>query len=274
MSKLCGTILLMGCGFIGVWLIHPEDNQAWGNGFAYFFKGPDYVRYDIAKDIVDINAKIAVNWPKLPPSAGAAPSFQSGLKATINWTTPTDIARLAAASGATVTETADWQTRASTGQNGCFTPVGVMIHHTVSLGQAALDDIRTNIKANFYIDKAGTVHVITGGRANHAGLGAQTVLDDTNRGIVPSGTAGARGLPDGPMGNGHFYGLENENRGDGRDPWPAVQLLAMARVSAALCQRHGWSVNRVISHAEWTSRKIDPAGIDMNAFRESVRALF
>jgi HEAT repeat protein len=35
MSKLCCTILLVGCGFIGVLLIHPEDNRAWGNGFAY-----------------------------------------------------------------------------------------------------------------------------------------------------------------------------------------------------------------------------------------------
>lgn len=35
MSKLCCTILLVGCGLIGVLLIHPEDNRAWGNGFAY-----------------------------------------------------------------------------------------------------------------------------------------------------------------------------------------------------------------------------------------------
>ncbi|MER8199300.1 N-acetylmuramoyl-L-alanine amidase [Streptomyces microflavus] len=37
-------------------------------------------------------------------------------------------------------------------------------------------------------------------------------------------------------GNRHFYGFECENLGDGLDPWPDAQLLAIGRVSAAVCR--------------------------------------
>jgi hypothetical protein len=71
-----------------------------------------------------------------------------------------------------------------------------------------------------------------------------------------------------------FYGFENENRGDGGQSWPEDQLDTMARGAAALCQRHCWNANHVISHAEWTRRKPgEPAGIDMNAFRARVADL-
>ncbi|MEO8078766.1 MAG: N-acetylmuramoyl-L-alanine amidase, partial [Acidobacteriota bacterium] len=111
-------------------------------------------------------------------------------------------------------------------------------------------------------------------RANHAGKGAQQVLDEVNRGVAPTGTAKARGLPENRIGNGHFYGFENLNVGDGADPWPEAQLTTMARGAAALCQRHGWSSSRVISHAEWEKQKSDPSGIDMNLFRARVASHF
>jgi len=258
------------------WTALPADFQSgldavanWGNGFAYFFKGARYLKYRIADDTIAFGpAPIAGNWAALPAA------FQSGVKAVVNWTHPTDLAALLRRSGVTVNEIAGWQTRSSTGAGGCFTPVGVMIHHTVSLGAAALADITTNIKANFFVNRAGVVSVVSGRRANHAGEGAQQVLDDTAAGIAPTGTAVARGLVDGPIGNGHYYGFENENAGDGVMPWPAVQLLAIARSAAALCQRHGWSEKRVISHAEWTRRKIDPRGVDMDIFRAVVRSFF
>jgi N-acetylmuramoyl-L-alanine amidase-like protein len=183
-----------------------------------------------------------------------------------------DWAGLMRSVGLRVNETEGWRTRASQGQGGFFKPIGVMMHHTVSLGAAALTDIRTNIKANFFVDRSGVIHIVAGGRANHAGFGAQRVLDDVARGVAPSGTAAARGLVDRPSGNGHFYGFENENKGDGVQVWPDVQLDTMARAAAALCRRHGWTSQRVIGHAEWTRRKVDPRGVDMNTFRARVQA--
>lgn len=175
--------------------------------------------------------------------------------------------------GLVVNESAGWRARSSQGENGRFEPVGVMMHHTVGVGAGALADIVANVKANFFVDRAGVITVVAGGRANHAGTGAQRVLDEVRRGLAPTGTAARRGLTDGPIGNADFYGFENENRGDGVQPWPDVQVESMVRGAAALCRRHGWTGSRVISHAEWTSRKIDPRGIDMNAFRGRVAAL-
>jgi hypothetical protein len=77
-------------------------------------------------------------------------------------------------------------------------------------------------------------------------------------------------VPDGPGGNSLFYGFENENLGNGIDPWPDVQLDAIAMAAAALCRRHCWGANRVIAHKEWTSNKpVDPR-FDMNQFRARV----
>jgi hypothetical protein len=241
----------------------------WGNGRAYFFKGTDYVRMDTGSRAIDVaQTAIARNWTALPPG------FQRNIKAAINWTYPCDLAGLLRAAGVTTVESQGWQTRQSSGQNGCFTPVGIIMHHTVGVGPNALTDIVNNVKANFFVSRAGEVTVVSGGRANHAGMGAQEVLDEVTRSVAPAGTAAARSLADRITGNGHFYGFENENKGDGVQPWPEVQLDAMARGAAALCQRHCWNENRVIAHAEWTSRKIDPRGVDMNAFRARVRSHF
>jgi hypothetical protein len=235
----------------------------WGDGKAYFFKGAGYVRYDVRSDMVDVGpAPIAQFWKGLPAE------FHRDIGAAVNWTYPADIAALLRAAGATVNEVRDWRSRAA---HGGFTPIGIVMHHTVSTNSLA--DIVANRKANFHVKKNGLINVVSGGRANHAGLGARQVLDEVSRGVAPSGTALQRKLRDGPVGNGFFYGFENENLGDGIAPWPEAQLDAMATGAAALCQRHCWSANRVISHAEWTRRKIDPRGVDMNDFRARVAEL-
>jgi N-acetylmuramoyl-L-alanine amidase/Hemopexin len=241
----------------------------WGNGRAYFFKGADYVRMDMERKTLDVTqTAIARNWPALPAA------FQRNIKAATNWTYPCDLAGLLRASGIAVAESQGWRTRLAGAPTSCFTPVGIMMHHTVGVGPNALADIVTNIKANFFVSRAGLLTVVSGGRANHAGEGAQEVLDDTSRSVAPSGTAASRGLRDRIKGNGHYYGFENENKGDGIQPWPEIQLDAMARAAAALCQRHCWNANRIVSHAEWTSRKIDPRGINMNEFRARVTSHF
>ena len=48
--------------------------------------------------------------------------------------------------------------------------------------------------------------MVAAGRANHAGDGAQQVLDEVRRGVAPADTALRRGLRDALVGNARFYG--------------------------------------------------------------------
>ena len=74
-----------------------------------------------------------------------------------------------------------------------------------------------------------------------------------------------------PEDNRHFYGFECENLGDGDDPWPAAQLKAIERVSAAVCRYHGWTERSVIGHLEWQPGKVDPRGFTMSWLRGRIR---
>jgi len=72
------------------------------------------------------------------------------------------------------------------------------------------------------------------------------------------------------MGNTYSIGIEAENSGVG-EPWSRAQLNAYYRLCAALLVWLGKKdANDVIGHKEWTSRKIDPAGINMDNFRKQV----
>ncbi|GAA4663302.1 N-acetylmuramoyl-L-alanine amidase [Streptomyces youssoufiensis] len=163
---------------------------------------------------------------------------------------------------------------------GPWGPVhGVMIHHTVT--SAGRDDTVGICRRGYaslpgplchgVITKDGTVHVVGYGRTNHAGGGD----DDVLRAVIAE-SYGARPPADNESstdGNRHFYGFECENRGDGADPWPAVQVEAMERAAAAVCRAHGWSARSVIGHKEWQPGKIDPHGpafADMGEWRESI----
>jgi hypothetical protein len=246
----------------------------WHDGHVYFFKGAGYVRYNLKTDLVDVGPVEISRFWNLPPP------FQKNIGAAVNWTFPGNVAGLSRAAGLPVNEVANWPARS---RPGSFNPIGIMMHHTVETGPGSLTSVikgRTSPTklegplANFHVQRDGVINIVSGGRANHAGTGAQQVLDEVNAGIAPSDTAARRRLPNGPGGNAFFYGFENENRGDGVQPWPEVQLDTMARAAAALCQRHCWTSNRVISHAEWTSRKVDPRGINMNDFRARVASFF
>ncbi|MFJ4356063.1 hemopexin repeat-containing protein [Streptomyces massasporeus] len=54
----------------------------WGNGKLFFFKGPNYLRYDIATDRADPGYPLAIagNWPGLSEAG-----FASGVDAAVNW---------------------------------------------------------------------------------------------------------------------------------------------------------------------------------------------
>ncbi|GGR75665.1 N-acetylmuramoyl-L-alanine amidase [Streptomyces nojiriensis] len=174
--------------------------------------------------------------------------------------------------GLTVVEVGAWRTH-NRNHKGPWGPVhGVMIHHTVTRGTPYTVELCRNGYSELpgplchgVIAKDGRVHLVGYGRANHAGAGDSDVLAAV--------IAEKRLPPDNETdtdGNRHFYGFECENLGDGADPWPAVQLDAIARASAAICRFHRWTERSVIGHREWQPGKVDPRGFTMDAMRARI----
>jgi LysM repeat protein len=157
-----------------------------------------------------------------------------------------------------------WRTH-NRGQRGTgWSPVnGVMIHHTVTSGTDASVRLCYDGYAALpgplchgVVDKAGRVHLVGHGRANHAGAGD----DDVLRAVIAERHPLPAANENNTDGNARFYGFEAINRGDGRDPWPEQQVDAIARAAAAICRAHRWTERSVIGHAEWQRGKIDPRG--------------
>ncbi|MGW0545298.1 peptidoglycan-binding protein [Streptomyces griseoincarnatus] len=194
--------------------------------------------------------------------------------------TPLTADRLLAAlraEGLEVVEHRSWRTN-SRNHKGKWGPAhGVMIHHTVTFGGSAAGT-KSSVELCYnghsalpgplchgVIDKTGVVHLVGHGRTNHAGLGDDDVLQAViaERELPPDNEANTDG-------NRHFYGFECVNLGDGKDPWPAAQLLAIERAAAAVCRAHGWGERSVIGHLEWQPGKIDPRGFTMDAMRTRI----
>lgn len=169
-----------------------------------------------------------------------------------------NLATLARETGYPVVEVPGWATR---GHGSLGSHVGVVVaHHTAgpepgqtgsnypSLG--VVRDGRPGLPgplSHFGIGYDGTIYVIAAGLAYHAGSG---------------GWAGCSG-------NACALGIEAEDSGDG--DWMPQQLDVYPRLVARICQFLGISEAGVCAHREWApGRKIDPAGIDMHAFRRQV----
>jgi len=136
---------------------------------------------------------------------------------------------------------------------------GVLLHHTAgtnSLGWIVTGNPYAPVRAcHFLIARDGTVNVVSGVGAYHAGEG------------------GPWRFPTGPtipkdQGNRHLYGIEIESLGtsekiDGSlEGMSLEQVISTAILSAALlnAMRRGWrslTVSRVIRHRDWTARKPD-----------------
>jgi hypothetical protein len=186
------------------------------------------------------------------------------------------LARLRA-EGVKVVEVGSWRTH-NRNSKGKWGPVhGVMIHHTVTSGTAKTVELcRKGYEGlpgplcHGVIAKDGTVHLVGYGRANHAGAGD----DDVLKAVIAEKPLPADNEAN-TDGNARFYGFECENLGDGRDPWPAAQVEAIVRASAAICRAHGWGKTgntSVIGHAEWQPGKVDPRGpgVSMSDIRARV----
>ncbi|AHE55997.1 peptidoglycan recognition protein family protein [Sphingomonas sanxanigenens] len=161
--------------------------------------------------------------------------------------------------GLKVEERPAWKTR-GTGELG--TVRGVLCHHTagglkgnapsLSLVENGRPDLRGPL-SQLVLGRDGTFYVVAAGRANHAGAGAW-------QGVT--------------AGNSSLIGIEAENRGDGSEPWPEIQLDAYARGCAAILKHIGAPVTMCAGHKEYATprgRKIDPS-FDMQAFRSRVSA--
>ncbi|MCT4355844.1 peptidoglycan-binding protein [Streptomyces sp. Je 1-79] len=184
------------------------------------------------------------------------------------------------AEGVTVVEHRAWRTH-NRNHVGAWGPLnGVMIHHTVSSGtsgsvELCYDgyDALPGPLCHGVIAKDGTVYLVGNGRANHAGGGDPDVLAAViaeNYGTKPPATDEHQGSAGAVDGNARFYGFECVNLGDGADPWPAAQLDAIERASAAICRAHGWSAKSVIGHLEWSDHKSDPRGFTMPDLRSRI----
>ncbi|MER6601214.1 N-acetylmuramoyl-L-alanine amidase [Streptomyces parvus] len=166
--------------------------------------------------------------------------------------------------GLTVIEHRSWRTN-NRNHKGPWGPThGVMIHHTVTSGTANSVELCYNGHSALpgplchgVIAKDGAVYLVGNGRANHAGLGD----DDVLRAIIDEKPLPADNEAN-TDGNRHFYGFECVNLGNGKDPWPEAQLLAIEKAAAAICRAHGWSMRSVLRHLDWQPGKIDPRGVD------------
>ncbi|MBF6399794.1 N-acetylmuramoyl-L-alanine amidase [Nocardia cyriacigeorgica] len=174
------------------------------------------------------------------------------------WTgDPVWLADVLRAEGLNVIEHDGWRQRG----HGDFLDIrGVLCHHTAGGGpndwrivQNGRPDLPGPL-AQLVLERDGTYRVIAVGVCWHAGRGA---------------------WPGWPTNNANFHtiGIEAVNNGVGQ-PWPDVQLDAYKRGCAAILRRVGLDAGRCVAHREYSSEgKIDPAGIDMAAFRRDVQAL-
>jgi len=161
--------------------------------------------------------------------------------------------------GLNVVEEAGWKTA---GRGPMGTPQGVLLHHTAGPRDGNSPSLRIVREgradlpgplSHLFLSRDGTYHVVGAGRTNHAG----------------------RGSWQGATGNSHFIGIEAENMGTGKDPWPSVQMDAYERGVAALLTHLGLDDVMAAGHKEYATprgRKIDPS-FDMVEFRENIEAL-
>lgn len=161
------------------------------------------------------------------------------------------------AAGCTVVEAPGWK---AAGVGSLATVSGVILHHTagpttgnspsLSLVQNGRPGLAGPL-SQLFLARDGTFHVLAAGRANHAGRGEWNGI-----------TAG----------NSRMIGIEAENAGTGKDPWPDVQMEAYVNGVAAILRHINAGSGMACGHKEYAlprGRKIDPT-FDMDDFRAEV----
>ncbi|UKT65392.1 peptidoglycan recognition protein family protein [Pedobacter mucosus] len=166
--------------------------------------------------------------------------------------------------GLKVAECPGW---ANSGRAEMGSVEGVLLHHTATtINSGNMPSLNTIIHgraganaltgplAQLGLGRDGTYYIIAEGRCNHAGPGIW-------KGIS--------------AGNSHFIGIEAENRGDGKEPWPIIQQDAYARGVAAILKHINKGAEYCAGHKEYRlpkGAKNDP-NFDMDEFRDKVRQI-
>ncbi|WP_327222970.1 N-acetylmuramoyl-L-alanine amidase [Streptomyces platensis] len=188
--------------------------------------------------------------------------------------TPLSADRLVAAlraEGLTVHERDGWRSHSrDTATGKSFGPVyGILIHHTAGHNDRELcywgrSDLPGPL-CHSWLGKTDGLWMISSKRANHAGLVDADVI---------AALRAESALPHDDQanadGNDCLYGLEIENLGTGKDPYPAKQYREAVLWAAALCRVHGWSERSIAGHKEAQPGKVDPS-FDMDTFRADVK---
>lgn len=161
--------------------------------------------------------------------------------------------------GINVVEVGGWKTR---GHGAMLDVRGVLWHHTVGAASGNLPSLnvlrggRPGLEGplcNLALARDGSVYVVAGGRAYHAGA-----ADSPGKWPWAGGNS-----------NSVLIGIEMESVGNGKD-WTAEQKATIPRLAKALAEIYDLPSSRQLGHKEWApSRKIDPAGIDMAWIRSS-----
>jgi len=147
-----------------------------------------------------------------------------------------------------------WPTRSRSSGGFAATPLGVSWHHTAgAVGASAQSECDYMVKSsdarptcNIYVARDGIVWILAGGATNTSGKGGPLTM---SRGTVGQDCA-----------NTTTVGMECGNSGDGREPWPQIQIDAAFRASNAINARLGNQPSDVFSHQCYApTRKIDPA---------------
>jgi N-acetyl-anhydromuramyl-L-alanine amidase AmpD len=133
-------------------------------------------------------------------------------------------------------------------------PALIVVHATAGTNSLAWlsTDPASAVSAHLLIGKDGTVHrlVEDSGIAWHAGVSSW----------------GRFGTPGLPSVNSVSLGVELENLNTGTDPYPDVQVLALARAVYRWIMHYGWIPQ--VSHAAIApGRKTDPLGFPWQQYR-------
>ena len=164
------------------------------------------------------------------------------------------------ATGLTVNAVPGWATNGDHWPVGA--PFGIMQHHTtapIPYPISWLDGSSSGlVKCNLNIKQDGAVWLVNGRTCNFAsGPGSAVVLSETKKNIAPPANARDRRLADTTTGNRYYFNIENDHAGLG-GPISNTQYQAILTATGALMGFYDLKPNQVISHAEWTARKVDP----------------
>lgn len=172
-----------------------------------------------------------------------------------------------------------WKTHNRDSETGKpFGPVhGLAIHHTAGVGSGMAQFCHRGTTdlpgplCHDFLAKDGTLYLVGHGRTNHAGTVAANTRTAIINDAMPLDSSFVPDRAEPYDGNDFLYGLEIENKGDGKDPYPAKQYDIAVRWAAARARHHGWTAGSIAGHKELTRRKIDPS-FSIARFRRDVAA--